>query len=154
MADLSGQAPRVRGRTHWSVYLPTLVIVLGWGGVLLWAELHRPALETLRQLALVIEGAGVPLLLVSAWQRARRTGLVVTGTRFRASAGWLRAHYLEGDIADVVSMSVRQSGLQKKLGAGSIDIRLRDGRVLSLDDIASPESVVRDIRRPAPMSSA
>lgn len=150
MTDSSGTGQGARGRTHWSIYLPTLVIVFGWGGVLLWAELQRPALETLRMLALVVEGAGVPLLLVSAWQRARRTGLAVTGTHFTASAGWLRPVRLDADVADVVSMSVRQSMLQKALGAGSIDIRLRDGRELSLNDIASPGEVVRNFHHAGP----
>lgn len=146
MGSLS-RGDAVQARAHWSIYLPTFVIAVSWGAFYLWADAQEPALEGLRALAGAVVVAGVPLLLGHAWMRARTARFEVEGGRLSVRSGWPVTRALHADLRDVAAVSARRSRLQKRLGAGTLDVRFADGRSISLADVAEPDTLAEEVMK-------
>lgn len=137
----------MRSERHWSIYLPALAIAVLWAGILFWADRRDPPLESIRLLALFVEGIGVPLLYVWAFFRGRGAELSVSPQNLYVSTGGFRPQKVGADLTLVDDMKVAQSFLQKLVGAGRIEVRLASGRRLLLEAMARPAEVAAAFRR-------
>lgn len=122
-------------RTHWSIYLPALLVSLIWGALLVWADAQEPTLVSVRWLALVIEAFFVPALYFAAWVRAWGSEFVLGEGLYVRKSGF-KSEKIGAALSMVERVCVRQSLLQRLLGAGTLDIYLKGGRVISLSDMA------------------
>lgn len=134
-------SPAFSTRTHWSIYLPALLVSLLWGALLIWADSQEPKLMSVRWLALVIEAFFVPALYLAAWLRARGNEFVLSDSLYICQGGF-RSEKLGVTLAMVDSVSLRNSLLQRWLGAGTLDITLKGGRVVSLSDMGRARKAV------------
>lgn len=135
-------SPVFSTRTHWSIYLPALMVSILWAALLIWADMQEPKLVSVRWLAVVIEAFFVPALYLAAWLRARGNEFVL-GDGLYVRKGGLRGEKFGAALSMVESVSLRQSILQRLLGAGTLDIRLKGGRLVSLTDMGEVRNAVR-----------
>ena len=134
-------SPAFSTRTHWSIYLPALLVALLWGVLLVWADAQEPKLVSVWWLALVIEAFFVPGLYLAAWLRARGNEFTL-GSGLYVRKGGFRSEKLGVALSMVDDVSLRQSILQRWLGAGTLDVRLKGGRVVSLADMGNVKKAV------------
>jgi len=153
--------PLARATAHWTIYLPTLVVGLVWLVIFLWAELHRPALEGLRALALAVEVLGVPLLFFAAALRARMLAVEVwprgrEGTAEAAERelvmrdGFARPRSLRVGAPEIAALRVRRSLPQRYFGGGALDLRMLSGERLMIADLDDPDAIAHALKLTAP----
>jgi hypothetical protein len=130
----------MRAKTHWSIYLPAFLVAVLWGGLALWAA--RAGAETVLTLALLVEAGAVPVLLLMAWLRARGRVLEIGSQGLFLQTGMLRPVKLGAALSMVEALEAHRSLLQRLLGAGTVEIRLKGGASWRLDDMAAPEAIV------------
>ena len=137
----------VSARAHWTIYLPTLVVALVWGGIYAWAHWHDPALDGLASVALFVEALGVPLLLLSAVLRARvlTVELRRNGQQLYIRTGVLRARDVGIGLSEIAHVRVRHSVPQQWLGGGALDITTLSGDRFLVTDLDNPEKVATAI---------
>jgi len=135
----------MRSERHWSIYLPALTISVLWAGVLFWADRREPPLETLRLLALIVEGIGVPLLFVWAFFRGRGAEIVVGADTVTVSTGGRHSRQVVLPLRSIIDVRVAHSFLQGLVGAGRIEILTADGENFLLDDMGAPEQIAEVI---------
>ena len=131
----------MRSERHWSIYLPALTISVLWAGVLFWADGREPPLETLRLLALIVEGIGVPLLFVWAFFRGRGAEIMVGADTVTVSTGGRHSRQVALPLRAIIDVRVAHSFLQGLVGAGRIEILTADGENFLLDDMGAPEQI-------------
>ena len=130
----------MRAKTHWSIYLPAGLVAVLWGGLAFWAA--RAGAETVLTLALLVEAGAVPVLLLMAWLRARGRMLEIGSQGLFLQTGMLRPVKLGAALAMVEAVEAHRSLLQRLLGAGTVEIRLKGRAAWRLDDMAAPEEIV------------
>ncbi len=135
----------MRSERHWSIYLPALTISVLWAGVLFWADRREPPLETLRLLALIVEGIGVPLLFVWAFFRGRGAEIMVGADTVTVSTGGRHSRQVALPLRAIIDVRVAHSFLQGLVGAGRIEILTADGENFLLDDMGAPEQIAEVI---------
>jgi uncharacterized membrane protein YdbT with pleckstrin-like domain len=114
-----------RGRTHWIVYVPAMILlsiglavavlfasVLPWGPDLLWWLLA----------AGVIAGVGL-LMFLSAWIRRITTELAVTDRRVIVKHGLFRRTTMEMNLSKVESVLVDQGLMARLFDYGTIIVK-------------------------------
>ena len=83
-----------------------------------------------------------PLLVGHAFLRFYSAGVAATQKHILVARGW--PHHAGDQIpfSEVESVSVRASFCARLLGAGSLHIRLWDGRNIDARDLAHPEDIL------------
>jgi membrane protein YdbS with pleckstrin-like domain len=135
----------MRAKVHWSVYLPAGLVAALWGALALWAA--QAGAETILTLALLVEAGAVPVLLVMAWLRARGRVLEIGSQGLFLQTGMLRPVKLGAALSMVEAVEAHRSLLQRLLGAGTVEIRLKGGASWRLDDMADPEALVAGFKQ-------
>lgn len=135
----------VRSGAHWTIYLPSFVVAAAWGLAYLWAVSRVPPLPAIAAIALVIEAAVVPLLLLHAFLRARVLAADVTSDEVRLRWGFPFRRHVALPLSDITLAQVRRSIAQRKLGGGALALVTREGRRHLLADLAEADAVAAAI---------
>ena len=136
---------RERFAAHWTIFLPSLVVACLYGGLWLVLLALGRADTALARLLLIVLVVGVPLLLVHAALRHRSCRLVIGDGELRCRSGWLRPRWRRIALTDIESAFALQGRIGRRLGGGTLVIRLQDGETVRLDDLDSPSAAARII---------
>ena len=145
MPENTPEAVLAETGTHWTIYLPALVVALTWGVVYFWAGWHEPPLMVVARIALIIEGVVVPLLLLHAFMRARVLRAAVGEGALQAVWGFPMRRRLELALVDIGVAQVRRAAMQRWFGGGALAIITRQGARHLIADLAEPEEVAAAI---------
>ncbi len=120
-----GEELKYRGRIHWLIYAPGLVLV-AVAAIGYWAA-TRYAPPDVPPLAIAIGAGAIGLwglvLLLGAWIKRVTTELAVTDQRIIYKRGLIRRHSIEMNMDKVESVDVDQSILGRILDYGDIFVR-------------------------------
>jgi len=138
--------PLAKARAHWSVFLPAVIVAalygLGWVGL----DTTGHAGGALGRLVFLVLLTAPPLLVAHAFLRYYSARATVTRKYILLSRGWPRYTAERIPLADVESVTLRRSLVARLVGAGSLHIRLWDGRDIDARDLADPHELVDIIR--------
>ncbi len=104
----------------------------------MWADSQEPRPETIRALGLLVEAVAVPLLYLRAFFRGRGAEVLLNSQSLYVSTGGFKPERLGADLTYVEALQVRQSLLQRMVGAGTVRVMLTGGRQFVLDDMSDP----------------
>lgn len=145
-SEKAGRPAGVVARAHWSIFLPALAAALLWALVYLWADHWTPRLSAIASLALAVEALVVPVLILHAWGRSRVMGLRVGARGLEARTGFPRRKVIEVGAREIAELDFAQSPLQRRFGAGRLDIRTESGTRIRLDDLADAVAAAAAVR--------
>jgi uncharacterized membrane protein YdbT with pleckstrin-like domain len=138
--------PLAAARAHWSVFLPALIVAalygLGWLGL----DATGRTGGALGRLVFLVLLTAPPLLVAHAFLRFYSAGVTVTRKHILLARGWPRYTAERIPLSDVESVTERRSLMARLVGAGSLHIRLWDGRDVDARDLADPHELVEVIR--------
>lgn len=147
-------AHSVRSGAHWTIYLPSLAVAGTWGLVYVWAATREPALSAIAAIALAIEAAVVPLLLLHAFLRARVLAAEVGAGKLLLVSGYPFRQHLEIELGEIAVAQVRRPVAQRIFGGGALAIITRQGKRHLVADLANADAIAaainNAIRRNAP----
>lgn len=134
-------ASAARSGAHWTIFLPSLAVAASWGLVYAWAVSREPPLPTIASIALVIEAAVVPMLLLHASLRAHVLSAEVTPGEVRLVSGFPFRRRIVLPLADITLAQVRRSITQRKFGGGALALITRQGSRHLVADLADPDAI-------------
>jgi len=132
---------------HWTVFLPTVVVFLLYGGawvVLICVGKGNTALAKISLLVILIV---VPVLAIHAYLRFVSLGLMVGQDFVLYRQGWLRPRWKRLRIEDLSGVTVLQGPAGRWFGGGGVILSKTDGSDVCLYDLADPEAVAERIAR-------
>jgi hypothetical protein len=135
----------VSSGAHWTIYLPTMVVMVTWAIVYFWAEWQEPPLLAIGGIALAVESVVVPLLLGHALLRARVLRAEVAGGELRVEQGFPFRRRLRLDVRELALAQVRRSFAQRRFGGGALALIERNGTRHLIADLAKPEALAAAI---------
>ncbi|HEX3498595.1 MAG TPA: PH domain-containing protein [Stellaceae bacterium] len=133
-----GEAVTHVTRTHWRVYLPSILLLLLAIAALAsanYAPADFAAVPQIAALALLVLAAASWL---PAFLRRWTTELAVTNRRVIFKSGLFRRHTMEMNMSKVESVDVDQSIIGRILGFGTVTIRGTGGGIEPMRNIADP----------------
>lgn len=138
--------PVADARAHISLFVPTIIVAILFGGS--WCVLWGAGLEETRlaRVSLLVFLLAPPLLLVQAFLKYHSTGLAVTDCDLLVAPGWPRQSGVEVPLLGVDSVDVSASWLTRWFDTGTVRIRLVDGDVLKVSDLARAKQMTDYIR--------
>tara|TARA_R110002110_G_scaffold18212_1_gene76712 strand:- start:3018 stop:3509 length:492 start_codon:yes stop_codon:yes gene_type:complete len=138
---LPSSAATASSGAHWTIYLPSLVVALTWTVVYFWATWREPPLHAIGAIALVIEAAVVPLLLVHAALRARVLRATVAEGVLDIRWGFPFKRHLRLGLPGIALAAVRRSYAQRYFGGGALGLILEGGKRHLIADLARPDVI-------------
>ena len=130
-------------RTHWAVFLPSLVIALLYGGLWLWF----PAGDGIGRAALLVLAVGVPLLAAHAAIRFVSAEIVVRGDALIARPGLPKRTEMRVLLSDVVKVSIRRGLVGRVFDVGTVVLTDRSGLSVAVPDLAAPARVEERVEK-------
>ncbi|MFN4354748.1 PH domain-containing protein [Parvibaculum sp.] len=138
-------ASSVRSGAHWTIYLPSLAVAGTWGLVYFWAVTRDPALSAIAAIALAIEVAVVPLLLIHAFLRARVLEAEVGAGKLRLVSGFPVRRRLDMELGEIAVAQVRRPVAQRLFGGGALALITRQGKRHLVADLADADAIAAAI---------
>jgi len=126
--------------THWTVFLPSLVIALLYGGLWLWFSTGE-ATDGLARVALLVVAVGVPMLLAHAATRFFGAEIVVTNNSLIARPGAPKRTEARVLVGDVVEVSIQRGLIGRVFDVGTVIVTDRSGLSVTVPDLATPMRV-------------
>lgn len=127
---------------HWSLFLPAILVGALYGASWLALDATGRSGGALARLVFLVLVAAPPLLLGHAFLRFYSVGVAATRNFILVARGWPHQSAERIPLSEVESVSVRSSLISRLLGAGSLHIRLWDGRDIDARDLARPQKIV------------
>ena len=133
-----GETVKHRGRIHWIVYMPGLILaILAFGAYLFGGR----AVPEPWPLAIAVGVVIIALyLLLGAWFARWTTELAITDKRIIFKRGFIRRHTIEMNMDKIESVDVDQSILGRMFDYGDITVRGTGTGLEPLRDIVDPLS--------------
>jgi uncharacterized membrane protein YdbT with pleckstrin-like domain len=136
-----GEIVAYRGRIHWIIYLPSMIMMLLAVASLI--GLAAAQTKTTGYSWLFVSGAfalGAGVTLASAWFKRWTTEIDVTNRRIVYKVGFIKRHTVELNMDKVASVDVDQSIFGRLLNYGDITVHgTGDSDVIeSLHNIGAP----------------
>lgn len=130
---------------HWTVFLPTVVVFLLYGGVWLVLICVGKGNTALAKISLLVILIVVPVLAIHAYLRLVSLGLMFGRDFIVYRQGWLRPRWKRLRIEDLSHASVVQGPVARWFGGGGVILSKTDGSDVCLYDLADPGTVARRI---------
>ncbi|WP_110033933.1 PH domain-containing protein [Hoeflea marina] len=129
-----------------ALFLPTLVIAVGYAG--LWAYLllsgrEAGALARASQAVLIL---GVPLLLVHAGLRLATTEMILRGSQLEIHPGFPARDPVHIAYRDIGTIRLRRGLSGRLTGSGSLILEVPAGRPVVVCALQEPEAALAAIR--------
>ena len=123
--------------THWTVFLPSLVIALLYGGLWSWFSAGDAA-DGLARVALLVVAVGVPMLLAHAAIRFFGAEIVTADEALIARPGVPKRTEARVRVEDVVTVSIRRGLIGRVFDVGTVIVTDRSGQSVAVPDMAAP----------------
>jgi hypothetical protein len=130
-----------RFRAHWSVFAPTVLVGLIYGGLWVWLTVSGGGNGALARIAMLVLVIGVPILFVHAGLRFVTTRLRVGGTAVILRLGWPRRAPRRLRLRDIAGVAVKRGVIGRIVDTGTIILTRRNGERIVVPDIAGPDRV-------------
>ena len=132
--------------THWTVFLPSLVIALLYGGLWAWFS-GGEAADGLARVALLVVAVGVPMLLAHAAVRFVGAEIVLRKETLTARPGVPKRTETRVRVDDVVKVSIRRGLIGRVFDVGTVILTDRSGLSVTVPDMAAPSHVAEYVEK-------
>lgn len=129
-------------RADWKIFLPTIIIMIGYGASMLYLWLTGRADSALFRLAALVAGLGVPLLAAHAFLRLETLCVRLQKDRMRFHRGWPKGNATEIPYSLIKKLEVKRGLSGRIFGGGTLIIHTRGGLKTSISDLKDPLAVV------------
>lgn len=146
IGTVGGSETLAEAGAHWSLFLPAIMVAIIYGVAWLLLDLSGYGEGALGRLIFLVLMAAPPLLWGHAFLRFYSTGAAVTQDHVLVARGWPHHEAVRIALSEIESATMRESWLARRLGAGSIHLRLWDGSDIDVYDLRRPVRVVEIIR--------
>ncbi|HDL16501.1 MAG TPA: PH domain-containing protein [Rhizobiales bacterium] len=137
----------VRFRAHWTIFLPTIIVALLYGGLWVFLLVVGKGDTALARILLLVLLLVVPVLLVRAYLRFVTFGLVIGRRALTYRQGWLRPGWHRIQLDTLTGVRASMNPLGRMLGGGALILTRLDGGDICLNDVEFPEEAARQISR-------
>ena len=140
-------------RSHWRLFIPTLVIFLAYGLCLayLWAT-GRVDSGLFRMFA-IVTAVGVPLLAAHAFLRFETVCVRLEDDCIKARPGWPKDKSIEIPNELVTDIFVKRGLAGRLMGGDTLIIETGTGTQIAIADLEDPEGVVNQFKSKANRTS-
>ena len=145
-ARVDSEPAVMRKGAHWSIFMPTVVVALLYGGTWLLLASHDRAHGDLGRLLMLVCALGVPMLLVHAFLRYMSTCVTVTKSAVILERGWPRRQPITVVLGDVAEVETGRPLLGRLFGSGALIVRTRKNKRLVVNDLDDPDALAETLR--------
>jgi uncharacterized membrane protein YdbT with pleckstrin-like domain len=129
-------------RSHWQLFVPTLVILISYALCLLYLWLTNRSDTALFRLAALVAGVGVPLLAAHAFLRYETVRVRLGQNSVKVHPGWPKNKGLEIPNDLIMGMSIKRGLYGRMMGGGTLIIETSEGTRTAIPDLKDPEAIV------------
>lgn len=129
-------------RSHWQLFVPTLIILVSYTLCLLYLWLTNRSDSALFRLAALVAGVGVPLLAAHAFLRYETVRVRLGQHAVKVHPGWPKNKGLEIPNDLILEMSVKRGLYGSLMGGGTLIIATSEGTRTAIPDLKNPEVIV------------
>lgn len=134
-------------RSHWQLFVPTLVILLSYVLCLLYLWLTGRSDSALFRLAALVAGVGVPLLAAHAFLRYETVQVRLDPDAVKFHPGWPKDKAIEVPNDLITAMRVKRGLAGTLLGGGTLIIETAEGTKAAIADLRDPDRIVENFER-------
>ncbi len=144
--SVAGEPAVMRKGAHWSIFMPTLLVALLYGGTWLLLASYGREQGALGRLLMLVCALGVPMLLVHAFLRYMSTCVTVTKSAVILERGWPRRQPITVVLGEVSDVDTRRPFMGRLFGSGAFIVSTRKNRRLVVNDLDDPDAVAETVR--------
>jgi membrane protein YdbS with pleckstrin-like domain len=129
-------------RCHWQLFVPTIIVLAGYGFALwyLWMT-GRSDLSLFRLFAIVM-AVGVPLLAAHAFLRYETVRVQLLPATLRYHPGWPKDMAIEIPRELITGLYVKRGLAGRLFGGGTLIIKTSTGNRIAIADLKNPQDIV------------
>lgn len=129
-------------RSHWQLFVPTLIILISYTLCLLYLWLTNRSDTGLFRLAALVAGVGVPLLAAHAFLRYETVRVRLGKRAVKVHQGWPKNSGIEIPNELVMNMTVKRGFFGRIMGGGTLIIATSEGTRTAIPDLKDPDLIV------------
>ena len=129
-------------RSHWKLFLPTLVIFISYVLSLLYLWATGRSDSGLFRLAALVAGVGVPLLAAHAFLRYETVRLRIYRNVVKVHPGWPKNRALEIPHELITDMAIKRGLSGRLMGGGTLIISTSVGTKMAVPDLKEPDRIL------------
>ena len=134
-------------RPHWQLFVPTMIILAGYGLSLLYLWATGRSGSGLFRLFAIVAAVGVPLLAAHAFLRYETVRVRLGKQRILFHPGWPRRNAREIPAELVSSVKVKRGLAGRLFGGGTLVIETTTGGRIAVADLRMPDMLAEEIER-------
>jgi len=134
-------------RPHWQLFVPTLVILAGYGLSLVYLWATGRSGSGLFRLFAIVAAIGVPLLAAHAFLRYETVRVRLGKQRILFHPGWPRRDAREIPSELVSAVRVKRGLAGRLFGGGTLVIETTTGGRIAVADLRMPDVLAEEIER-------
>jgi len=129
-------------RPHWQIFLPTLVVLAGYGISLLYLWMTGRSDSALFRLCAIIAAVGVPLLAAHAVLRYETVRVQLREASLCYHPGWPKDRLLEIPHELIETIRVKRGIAGRLFGGGTLVIKTSTGGKIAIADLRNPDAII------------
>jgi membrane protein YdbS with pleckstrin-like domain len=134
-------------RCHWQLFIPTIVVVLGYGFALWYLWMTGRSGGSLFRLFAIVMAIGVPLLAAHAFLRYETVRVQLLADRLRYHPGWPKDMAIEIPIELITGMNVKRGLSGRLFGGGTLIIHTSTGHKTAIADLKNPSEIIANFEQ-------
>jgi uncharacterized membrane protein YdbT with pleckstrin-like domain len=140
--ELPDDGPSRDFRSHWQLFIPTLIILISYALCLLYLWATNRTDTALFRLAALVAGVGVPLLAAHAFLRYETVRVRLGQKAVKLHPGWPKNRGIEIPNELIMAMKVKRGLFGRLMGGGTLIIATSEGTRTAIPDLKEPEKII------------
>jgi membrane protein YdbS with pleckstrin-like domain len=129
-------------RPHWQIFVPTAVVLIGYGFSLLYLWASGRSDSALFRLCAIIAAVGVPLLAAHAFLRYETVRVQLKKASLCYHPGWPKDRMLEIPHELIETIRVKRGLAGRLFGGGTLVITTSTGGKIAIADLRDPDGII------------
>lgn len=137
-------------RSHWQVFVPTIVVIAIYGTALLWLWSEGRSGSGLFRLSALVLAVGAPLLATHAFLRYQTVRVRIKRDRLLYHQGWPKDTVVEIPYELIAKLYVKRGLGGRLLRSGTLIIETIAGNRVAIPDLKKPGRIVEAFNQARP----
>lgn len=129
-------------RPHWQIFVPTVIVLFGYGASLIYLWATGRSDTALFRLFAIVAAVGVPLLAAHAFLRYETVRVQLTKNSLRYHPGWPKDRTLEIPHELIEEIRIKRGLSGRLFGGGTLVVRTSTGGKIAVADLRDPDLIV------------
>jgi len=132
-------------RPHWQIFIPTVIVLIGYGLSLLYLWATGRSDTALFRLCAIIAAVGVPLLAAHAFLRFETVRVQLKDASLCYHPGWPKDRMLEIPHELIETIRVKRGLAGRLFGGGTLVIDTSTGGKIAVADLRDPDAIIQQL---------